>query len=61
MRNNVVFINSRTLAGKVAAVKRGFALASGEVLGFIDGDGSIHPRAFMRVAAAINRGAELLR
>ena len=54
--DNVVLTSSRTLAGKGAAVKRGLALATGEVLGFIDGDGSIHPRDFMRVAAAINKG-----
>jgi len=40
-------------------VKRGLALAKGGVLGFIDGDGSIHPTEFMRVAAAINEGADL--
>jgi glycosyltransferase involved in cell wall biosynthesis len=57
--DNVVLTSSRTLAGKGAAVKRGLALATGEVLGFIDGDGSIHPRDFMRVAAAINGGADL--
>jgi glycosyltransferase involved in cell wall biosynthesis len=57
--DNVVLTSSSTLAGKGAAVKRGLALATGEVLGFIDGDGSIHPRDFMRVAAAINAGADL--
>lgn len=57
--DNVVLTSSRTLAGKGAAVKRGLALATGEVLGFIDGDGSIHPRDFMRVAAAISGGADL--
>jgi dolichyl-phosphate beta-glucosyltransferase len=57
--DNVALTSSRTLAGKGAAVKRGLALATGEVLGFIDGDGSIHPRDFMRVAAAISRGADL--
>ena len=57
--NNVVLTSSRTLAGKGAAVKRGLALAKGDVLGFIDGDGSIHPRDFMRVAAAIDGGADL--
>lgn len=60
LRNdNVVLTSSRTLTGKGAAVKRGLALATGDVLGFIDGDGSIHPRDFMRVAAAINDGADL--
>jgi glycosyltransferase involved in cell wall biosynthesis len=60
LRNdNVVLTSSRTLTGKGAAVKRGLALAKGDVLGFIDGDGSIHPRDFMRVAAAINDGADL--
>jgi dolichyl-phosphate beta-glucosyltransferase len=57
--DNVVLTSSRTLSGKGAAVKRGLALAKGDVLGFIDGDGSIHPRDFMRVAAAINDGADL--
>ena len=57
--DNVVLTSSRTLTGKGAAVKRGLALATGDVLGFIDGDGSTHPRKFMRVAAAINDGADL--
>jgi glycosyltransferase involved in cell wall biosynthesis len=60
LRNdNVVLTSSPTLSGKGAAVKRGLALAKGDVLGFIDADGSIHPREFMRVAAAINGGADL--
>jgi dolichyl-phosphate beta-glucosyltransferase len=60
LRNdNVMLTSSHTLAGKGAAVRRGLALATGDVLGFIDGDGSIHPRDFMRVAAAINDGADL--
>ena len=57
--DNVVLTSSRTLVGKGAAVERGLALATGDVLGFIDGDGSIHPRDFMRVAAATNDGADL--
>jgi dolichyl-phosphate beta-glucosyltransferase len=57
--DNVMLTSSSTLAGKGAAVKHGLALATGDVLGFIDGDGSIHPRDFMRVAAAINDGADL--
>ena len=57
--DNVVLTSSRTLTGKGGAVKRGLALATGDVLGFIDGDRSIHPRDFMRVAAAINDGADL--
>ena len=57
--DNVVLTSSRALAGKGVAVKRGLALATGDVLGFIDGDGSIHPRDFMRVVAAINDGADL--
>jgi hypothetical protein len=56
---NAVLTSSSTLTGKGAAVKRGLALASGDVLGFVDADGSIHPRDFMRVAEAINRGADL--
>jgi glycosyltransferase involved in cell wall biosynthesis len=57
--SNVLLTTSRTLTGKGAAVKRGLALASGDVLGFIDADGSIHPREFMRVADGVNRGADL--
>ncbi|MGZ4894720.1 MAG: glycosyltransferase, partial [Halobacteriota archaeon] len=45
--------------GKGAAVKRGLKLAKGDVLGFIDGDGSIHPKELMRVAATIDDGADL--
>jgi dolichyl-phosphate beta-glucosyltransferase len=57
--NNVVLSSCDTLTGKGAAVKRGLALAKGDVLGFIDGDGSIHPKDLMRVAAMINDGADL--
>jgi dolichyl-phosphate beta-glucosyltransferase len=57
--NNVVLSSCDALTGKGAAVKRGLALAKGEVLGFIDGDGSIHPKDLMRVAATIDNGADL--
>jgi dolichyl-phosphate beta-glucosyltransferase len=57
--NNVVLSSCDTLTGKGAAVKRGLALAKGDVLGFIDGDASIQPKDFMRVAATINDGADL--
>ena len=57
--NNVIVSSSPVLAGKGAALRRGLALATGDVLGFIDGDASIHPRDFMRVAAAIDQGADL--
>jgi len=57
--NNIVLSSCDTLTGKGAAVKRGLALANGDILGFIDGDGSIHPKDLMRVAAAINDGADL--
>jgi glycosyltransferase involved in cell wall biosynthesis len=57
--SDVRLSSSPVLAGKGAAVRRGLALATGEVLGFIDGDASIHPRDFMRVAARIDQGADL--
>lgn len=57
--NNVLLSSCDTLTGKGAAVKRGLKLAKGDVLGFIDGDGSIHPEELMRVAATINDGADL--
>jgi glycosyltransferase involved in cell wall biosynthesis len=57
--NNVILSSSPVLAGKGAALRRGLALATGDVLGFIDGDASIHPRDFMRVAATIEQGADL--
>jgi dolichyl-phosphate beta-glucosyltransferase len=57
--NNVLLSSCETLTGKGAAVKRGLALAKGDVLGFVDGDGSIHPKELMRVAATINDGADL--
>ena len=57
--DNVVLTSSSTLTGKGAAIKRGLALASGDVFGFVDADGSIHPRDFVRVAEAITRGADL--
>ena len=57
--NNLVLSSCDTLTGKGAAVKRGLKLAKGDVLGFIDGDGSIHPKELMRVAATIDDGADL--
>jgi dolichyl-phosphate beta-glucosyltransferase len=57
--NNVVLSSCDALTGKGAAIKRGLALAKGEVFGFIDGDGSIHPKELMRVAATIDNGADL--
>jgi glycosyltransferase involved in cell wall biosynthesis len=57
--DNIVLTSSSALTGKGAAVKRGLALASGAVFGFVDADGSIHPRDFLRVAEAINMGADL--
>ncbi len=57
--NDVVLSSCDKLTGKGAAVKRGLKLAKGDVLGFIDGDGSIHPKELMRVAATIDDGADL--
>jgi glycosyltransferase involved in cell wall biosynthesis len=57
--SNAILSSSPVLAGKGAALRRGLALATGDVLGFIDGDASIHPSDFMRVAATIEQGADL--
>ncbi len=57
--SNVKLSSSSVLTGKGAAIKRGLALASGDVLGFLDADLSIHPRDFMRVVAAVDDGADL--
>jgi glycosyltransferase involved in cell wall biosynthesis len=57
--SNVKLTSSYVLRGKGAAIKRGLALATGDILGFIDADRSIHPSDFMRVAAAIDAGADL--
>ena len=56
---NVMLTRSITLTGKGGAIKRGLAAASGDVLGFIDADRSIHPDDFMRVVDAIHCGADL--
>ena len=56
---NVTLIRSTTLTGKGGAIKRGLAAATGDVLGFIDADGSIHPDDFMRLVDAIHSGADL--
>jgi dolichyl-phosphate beta-glucosyltransferase len=56
---NVMLTRSSTLTGKGGAIKRGLAAATGDVLGFIDADRSIHPDDFMRVVDAINCGADL--
>jgi glycosyltransferase involved in cell wall biosynthesis len=57
--SNVILSSSPVVGGKGAAVRRGLALATGELLGFVDGDASIHPSDFMRVAATIEQGADL--
>jgi len=57
--SNIKLTSSNVLTGKGAAIKRGLLLASGDVLGFLDADRSIHPRDFMRVVVAIGNGADL--
>ena len=56
---NVILTRSTTLTGKGSAIKRGLAAATGDVLGFIDADRSIHPDDFMRLVDAIHCGADL--
>jgi glycosyltransferase involved in cell wall biosynthesis len=56
---NVILTHSSTLTGKGGAIKRGLAAATGDVLGFIDADRSIHPDDFMHLVDAINCGADL--
>jgi len=56
---SVLLTRSTTLTGKGSAIKRGLAAATGDVLGFIDADRSIHPDDFMRVVDAIDGGADL--
>src|SRR5665647_1473301 len=56
---NVILSHSSTLTGKGGAIKRGLAAATGDILGFVDADRSIHPEDFMRLVDAINRGADL--
>jgi glycosyltransferase involved in cell wall biosynthesis len=55
----VKLTSSTVRRGKGAAIKRALKLADGEVLGFIDADMSIHPRDFMRLASAIDSGADI--
>lgn len=57
--SNVKLTSSDILAGKGAAIKRGLLLATGDILGFLDADLSVHPRDFMRIVAAIDNGADL--
>jgi glycosyltransferase involved in cell wall biosynthesis len=57
--SNILLSSCDRLTGKGAAVKRGLALANGDILGFIDGDGSIQPKDLMRVASAISDGADV--
>lgn len=57
--SNVKLTSSDVLAGKGAAIKRGLLLATGDILGFLDADLSVHPRDFMRLVAAIDDGADL--
>jgi len=55
----VKLTSSTVRRGKGAAIKRALKLADGEVLGFIDADMSIHPKDFMRLASAIDGGADI--
>ncbi len=57
--SNVKLTSSGVLTGKGAAIKRGLSLATGDILGFLDADLSVHPREFMRVVGAIEYGADL--
>src|SRR5665647_3008368 len=57
--SNVILTSSSTLTGKGGAIKRGLAAATGDVLGFVDADRSIHPDDFMRLVDAIHGGADL--
>jgi dolichyl-phosphate beta-glucosyltransferase len=57
--SSVILTRSSTLTGKGGAIKRGLVSATGDVLGFIDADLSIHPDDFMRLVDAIHCGADL--
>ncbi len=57
--SNVKITRSSTLTGKGAAIKRRLLLASGDILGFLDADLSVHPRDFMHVVAALDNEADL--
>ncbi len=56
---NVKLTSSSVLTGKGAAIKRGLSLATGDIVGFLDADLSVHPDDFMRVADAVKKGADL--
>ncbi|MCB0309292.1 MAG: glycosyltransferase family 2 protein, partial [Bdellovibrionales bacterium] len=45
--DEVIVFTHKTNMGYGAALKTGFRQASGEFIGFMDGDGTIDPRAFL--------------
>jgi glycosyltransferase involved in cell wall biosynthesis len=54
-----VFLTSDVNKGKGAALKRGFKISRGEVLGFLDADMSAHPSEIMKLFKEIERGVDL--
>jgi hypothetical protein len=60
LRSDVIVIH-QVRRGKGAALRAGFAAATGEVIVMIDGDGSTNPAEMGRFVEALQRGAEFVK
>jgi len=50
---NITLINLEANKGYGAAIKHGFSIASGDLLGFLDGDGTCEPRFFVSLCKTL--------
>ena len=58
--DSVTLVRHPTNYGYGAALKTGFRRAKGELLGFLDADGTYPPDAFPALCRAVNEGADLV-
>lgn len=56
---NITLTSSGKRCGKGAAIKRGIALAHGDMIGFIDADMATHPNELKKLIHEINNGADM--
>jgi glycosyltransferase involved in cell wall biosynthesis len=52
----IKFIEFKKKLGKGGGLLKGFEVASGDVVGFVDADGSVQPREFIKLLTEIKNG-----
>jgi glycosyltransferase involved in cell wall biosynthesis len=57
--SDVILIRHKVNRGYGAALKTGFNQASGELIGFLDADGTYPPEYFPKLCSAVRNGADL--